>query len=439
MSSGDRDPGRPTSPSGVRRVTDGEGATRLDAVADAIEAMRRGLPVLVIDDADRENEGDVILAAVHATSRWVGWTVRHSSGLLCAPMPGELADRLALPLMVQRNEDARGTAYTISVDAADGVTTGISAADRARTLRVLADPATTAADLVRPGHVFPLRARDGGVLERPGHTEAAVDLCRLAGLPPVAVIAEVVEDDGSIMRVPGLRQLADETGVPLISIEDLAAYLREHVTPEPPRKAARVERVAECELPTPHGTFRVFAYRDLQTGAEHLALVAGTPPRHGALVRVHSECLTGDALGSARCDCGPQLNAGLAAIAAADGVVIYLRGHEGRGIGLLAKLSAYELQDAGLDTVAANTVQGLPADAREYGAAAAVLADLGLDRIRLLTNNPAKLTGLAAHGVETDRRVPLQVGASTHNVGYLRAKRDLMGHEFDVTALQVTR
>ena len=422
--------------------------TRLDGVDDALDALRRGLPVIVVDDADRENEGDVIMAAVHATPAWVGWTVRHTSGVLCAPMPAERADALGLPPMVERNEDARQTAYTVSVDAAEGVTTGISAADRARALAVLADPAATAGDLIRPGHVFPLRARPGGVLERAGHTEAAVDLCRLAGLPPVAVIAEVVEDTGETMRLPGLRALADAHGLPLISIADLQAHRRrleaalesDEVTALPPAQqskaapgvTARVERAAETTLPTRHGTFRAVGYRDLRSGAEHLALVKGTPPAQGALVRVHSECLTGDAFGSARCDCGPQLDAALAAVAAEGGVIVYLRGHEGRGIGLLAKLAAYQLQDSGLDTVAANTAQGLPADAREYGAAAAILADLGLDRVRLLTNNPAKLVGLAVHGVDTDQRVPIQVGATALNVRYLVAKRDLMGHQLEV-------
>jgi len=430
---------------------DGHLDGHLDGIDEALDALRRGLPVIVVDDADRENEGDVVMAAVHATPAWVGWTVRHTSGVLCAPMPAERADALGLPPMVERNEDARQTAYTVSVDAAAGVTTGISAADRAKALAVLADPGATAGDLIRPGHVFPLRARPGGVLERDGHTEAAVDLCRLAGLPPVAVIAEVVEDSGETMRLPGLRALADAHGLLLISIADLQAHRRRleaapEVTPLPPAQASkatpgdtarverveRVERAAETALPTRHGTFRAVGYRDLRSGAEHLALVMGTPPAQGALVRVHSECLTGDAFGSARCDCGPQLDAALAAVAAEGGVIVYLRGHEGRGIGLLAKLAAYQLQDSGLDTVAANTVQGLPADAREYGAAAAILADLGLDRVRLLTNNPAKLVGLAAHGVDTDKRVPLQVGATAQNVRYLAAKRDLMGHQLEV-------
>jgi 3,4-dihydroxy 2-butanone 4-phosphate synthase / GTP cyclohydrolase II len=411
----------------------------LDGVPAAIEALRRGLPVIVVDDADRENEGDIILAAVHATPEWIGWTVRHSSGVLCAALPEPLADRLGLPLMVERNEESLRTAYTVSVDARAGVTTGISAADRALTLRLLADPDTTVDDLVRPGHIFPLRARAGGVLERRGHTEAAVDLCRLAGLAPVGVLAEVVTDAGPVMRLSGLRALADAHGLPLISVSDLADHRLRTGDGEPspiapaPVSAPRVQRVSDSKLPTRHGDFRAIAYRDLLTGHEHVALVAGTPAAHGALVRVHSECLTGDAFGSSRCDCGPQLDAAMDAVQVEGGAIVYLRGHEGRGIGLLAKLTAYELQDAGLDTVAANTVQGLPADAREYGAAAAILNDLGMDDVRLLTNNPAKVIGLAEHGVTAGERVPLQVGHTLHNREYLATKRDLMGHQLDMT------
>jgi len=406
----------------------------LDPVEKAVEALRAGLPVLVVDDADRENEGDVIMAAVHASPEWVGWTIRHTSGVLCAPMNDDRADLLRLPHMVERNEESMRTAYTVSVDARSGISTGISAADRSITLRLLADDLSVPDDLVRPGHVFPLRARPGGVLERRGHTEAAVDLCVLAGLPPVGVLSEVVEDAGPVTRLPGLRALADEFGLPLISIEDLVAYREQHpgAVPEAPVQAPpRVRRVARSLLPTRHGDFRAVAYRDMLTGHEHVALVAGEPSATGALVRVHSECLTGDAFGSSRCDCGPQLDAALDKVAHEGGVVIYLRGHEGRGIGLLAKLTAYQLQDAGLDTVAANTAQGLPADAREYGAAAAVLDDLGLDAIRLLTNNPAKLTGLATHGITVTERIGLQVGVNQHNQAYLASKRDLMGHQLD--------
>jgi 3,4-dihydroxy 2-butanone 4-phosphate synthase / GTP cyclohydrolase II len=414
----------------------------LDPVAAAIESLRAGRPVLVVDDADRENEGDLIMAAVHATPEWVGFTVRYSSGVLCAPVPDALADRLGLPLMVERNEESLRTAYTVSVDARAGVHTGISAADRAVTLQLLADPDTSVDDLVRPGHVFPLRAREGGVLTRRGHTEAAVDLCRLAGLPPVGVLAEVVTDAGPVMRLPGLRAFADTHDLPLISIADLAEYrlligdAELGATAGPGTgtvadRSGRVQRVTESLLPTRHGDFRALAYRDLVTGHEHVALVAGRPAAQGALVRVHSECLTGDAFGSSRCDCGPQLEAAMEIVARSGGVVVYLRGHEGRGIGLLAKLTAYQLQDTGLDTVAANVAQGLPVDAREYGAAAAILTDLGLDQVRLLTNNPAKLAGLAEHGVSALERVPIQVGQNQHNRSYLDTKRDRMGHQLD--------
>jgi 3,4-dihydroxy 2-butanone 4-phosphate synthase/GTP cyclohydrolase II len=411
---------------------------RLDPVADALEALRAGRPVLVVDDPDRENEGDVVLAAARATPEWIAWTVRHTSGVLCAPMPAGRADALDLPPMVADNQDPRRTAYTVSVDARAGVGTGISAADRATTLRLLAADTTVPGDLVRPGHVFPLRARPGGVLERAGHTEAAVDLCRLAGLPPVGVIAEVVDDTGAATRLPGLRALADRHDLPLITIADLAAHRRriegEAVPlrvpqPVPP---ARVQRITEAVLPTRHGTFRALGYRDLVTGETHVALVGGRPSAREALVRVHSECLTGDALGSARCDCGPQLAASLQRVAAEGGVVVYLRGHEGRGIGLLAKLVAYHLQDAGLDTVEANVRQGLPVDAREYGAAAAVLADLGLDDVRLLTNNPDKAAGLRANGIRVSERLPLEVGAGPDNASYLRVKRDRMGHRLQL-------
>ena len=409
-------------------------APRMASIASALAALREGRPVLVLDDADRENEGDVILAAEHATAEWVAWTVRHSSGLLCAPMPDELADRLELPLMVRDSQDPRGTAYTVTVDARVGTSTGISAADRALTARTLADPASVPGDLVRPGHVLPLRARPGGVLERTGHTEAAVDLCRLAGLSPVALISEIALDDGTMARTPEVVALGAEHDLPVVTIADLVRWRLVHE--EAPALAAarpvaceRVRRVGETRLPTRHGEFAAVGYRDLLTGAEHLALVCGDPTAPEAVVRVHSECLTGDALGSLRCDCGPQLDAALAAIARHGGVVVYLRGHEGRGIGLLAKIQAYALQDAGRDTVEANLELGLPADAREYGAAAAVLADLGVEELRLLTNNPAKVEGLCGHGVIVTDRLPLHVSATEHSVAYLAAKRDRMGHD----------
>ncbi|MGJ3507173.1 bifunctional 3,4-dihydroxy-2-butanone-4-phosphate synthase/GTP cyclohydrolase II [Enemella sp. A6] len=392
-------------------------------IEQALDALRQGLPVLVLDDQNRENEGDVVLAAETLTDRWLGWTVRYSSGYLCAPMPEETADRLELPLMVERNQDELRTAYTVSVDAAEGVTTGISAADRAHTVRLLADPEAGPRDFVRPGHILPLRARPGGVLKRRGHTEATVDLCRLAGLQPVGVIGELVHDDGSMMRTPDVVALGAEHGLPVITIADLVRHRL---------LVDRVERSAETRLPTPHGTFGIVGYRDLVTDAEHVALISphGLAGDHGAAVpvRVHSECLTGDVFGSLRCDCGPQLDRAMAVIAERGGVVIYLRGHEGRGVGLLAKLRAYHLQDDGLDTVDAQVSLGLPIDDREYGAATAILRDLGVQRISLLTNNPIKADALTAGGVELAGVEPLQVPANPANESYLKTKRDRMGH-----------
>ncbi|MFI2364224.1 GTP cyclohydrolase II [Promicromonospora sp. NPDC019610] len=440
-------------------------------VERALAELAAGRPVLVADDAGRENEVDAVLAAGVATAEWVAWTVRHSSGYLCAPMPAHRADALELPLMVEHSEDPRGTAYTVSVDAV-GVSTGISAADRALTLRVLGDPRSGARDLIRPGHVLPLRARPGGVLERAGHTEAAVDLVRLAGraaaapdLGEVGAIAELVRDDGAMMRLPEAQALAQEHGLVVLTVADLVAWRRAHdeapvaVADEDgapvgagaedaaaqapaadPRTTLptdpRVERVAEAALPTQYGDFRVVAYRDLRSGAEHLALTPVdavpapdlAPATAAPLVRVHSECLTGDGLGSLRCDCGPQLQASLRAVAAEGGAVVYLRGHEGRGIGLAAKIQAYALQDVGLDTVEANVELGLPVDAREYGAASAILADLGLDGVTLLTNNPEKVTGLRAAGTDVVGRRGLVVGHGVHNHRYLETKRLVMGH-----------
>lgn len=417
----------------------------LGTVEDAIEALRAGRPVIVADSPDREDETDVILAAESATTEWVGWTIRHSSGYLCAPMPAARADALELPLMVPASQDPRRTAYTVTVDAADGVTTGISAADRARTLRVLADPAAGPHSIIRPGHVLPLRAVPGGVLHRAGHTEAAVDLCRLAGLEPVAGIAELVHDDGSMMRLDDAAALARAEGLVVLTIADLAAWRRAHddvagadTVPAPER---RVVRTGSALLPTRHGRFVVHGYRDLRTGSGHAALVAAEPtdPRAVPAVRVHSECLTGDAFGSRRCDCGPQLDAALARAASEGGAVVYLRGHEGRGIGLLSKISAYALQDAGRDTVQANLELGLPADRREYGAAAAILADLGLHRVRLLTNNPAKVAGLTAHGIAVEEVVPHEVGRTAENLSYLRTKAQQMGHLLSPETLEEIR
>ncbi|WP_067826516.1 bifunctional 3,4-dihydroxy-2-butanone-4-phosphate synthase/GTP cyclohydrolase II [Nocardia inohanensis] len=394
----------------------------LDDIATAVAAIARGEMVLVVDDEDRENEGDLILAAEQATPENIAFLVRYTSGVICVPMTGEDCDRLGLPPMTAVNEDPKGTAYTVSVDAVSGVSTGISAADRARTMRVLADPRTTFGDLSRPGHVFPLRADARGVLGRPGHTEAAVDLMRLAGLRPAGVIAEVVNDDGTMARLPRLQVMAREFGIPLISIADLIEYRK--------RLEHGISRVVETKLPTRFGEFRVVGYSDEHSGAEHLALVYGEPSGADVLTRVHSECLTGDAFGSLRCDCGEQLDAALEAVAAAGrGVIVYLRGQEGRGIGLLNKLRAYELQDDGADTVDANVRLGLPIDARDYGAAARILLDLGVNSVRLLSNNPAKQSGLTAHGVTVTDRVPLLTQPTEHNVHYLRTKRDRMRHE----------
>ena len=403
--------------------TGAPGGVRLDPVADAVAAVARGECVVVVDDEDRENEGDLIFAAARATPELVAFTIRHTSGVLCVPLPGPVLDRLELPPMTMVNEDRKGTAYTVSVDARDGVSTGISAADRSHTIRVLADSATEPFELTRPGHVFPLRAVPGGVLRRAGHTEAAVDLARLAGLTQAGAIAELVSDDGSMMRAPQCREFADEHGLAMISIADLIAYIR--------RTESQIERVAETVLPTDYGDFRAVGYRSLIDGAEHLALVRGeVGDGEPTLVRVHSECLTGDVFGSLRCDCGPQLHAAMRMVAAADrGVVLYLRGHEGRGIGLLQKLLAYRLQDDGRDTVDANLDLGLPADAREYGTGAQILADLGVRDMQLLTNNPAKRAGLEGYGLRIVERVAIEAGINDHNLAYLRTKRARMGHE----------
>jgi 3,4-dihydroxy 2-butanone 4-phosphate synthase/GTP cyclohydrolase II len=394
--------------------------SRLSSVEEALDALRAGMPVLVTDDEDRENEGDVVLAAETLTEEWMAWTIRHTSGYICAPMPEATADRLRLPLMVADNRDPLRTAYTVTVDAAAGVTTGISAADRTHTVRTLAAADSTPDSLIRPGHVVPLRAREGGVLVRPGHTEAAVDLCRLAGLAPVGAIGELVNDDGTMMRLPEVLATGADHGLPVISIAHLVAWRQRH---------DRVERLAETVLPTEHGTFAVTGYRDVLTGAEHLALVS---PRgltgRAPLVRLHSECLTGDVLGSQRCDCGPQLERSLQRVAAEGGVVVYLRGHEGRGVGLIAKLQAYALQDQGFDTVDAQVELGLPIDDREYAAGAAILTDLGTRTVRLLTNNPMKVNSLREHGIEVAAVEGISIAPVPTNEVYLRTKRDRLGH-----------
>ncbi|MCQ4080119.1 bifunctional 3,4-dihydroxy-2-butanone-4-phosphate synthase/GTP cyclohydrolase II [Streptomyces sp. RB6PN25] len=403
----------------------------LDPVERAIADIAVGRPVVVVDDENRENEGDVVFAAELATPELVAFMMTECRGLICAPMEAPDLERLELPQMVEQNTESMSTAFTVSVDASrdHGTTTGISAADRAATLRLLAEPESRPGDFVRPGHIFPLRARPGGVLTRNGHTEAGVDLARLAGLRPAAVICEVANEDGSMARLPDLVPFARKHGLSIISIEDLIAYRRGS---EP-----TVRREATTRLPTAYGDFQAFGYRSTVDGVEHIALVAGDLDDEGrltdgedVLVRLHSECLTGDVFHSLRCDCGPQLRASLERVAEQGrGVVVYLRGHEGRGIGLLHKLRAYELQERGRDTLDANLELGLPADSRDYGAGAQILADLGVRSVRLMTNNPDKSAALIRHGLKVTAREAVPVQAGEHNLRYLRTKRDRMGHD----------
>ncbi len=398
-------------------------ATGFGTVKQAIADIAAGKAVIVVDDHDRENEGDLIIAAQRATPELLAFMIRHTSGMVCVPLTSAECDRLELPPMYHTNQDRRGTAYTVSVDARDVLATGISAHDRAHTIGLLASASTTAADLTRPGHVFPLRAKEGGVLRRPGHTEAAVDLARLAGLQPAGALCEVTNDDGTMARLPQLRVFAAEHGLTLISIAALIEYRR--------RSERQVSPVANTRIPTQYGEFQAVGYRSSIDDREHVALVRGEiGDGEDLLVRVHSECLTGDVFGSLRCDCGAQLDSALARVAAEGrGVVLYMRGHEGRGIGLLHKLQAYQLQDAGADTVDANLELGLPADARDYGTGAQILVDLGVRSMRLLTNNPAKRAGLEGYGLTVVGREPLPSYPHPENLRYLRTKRDRMGHQ----------
>ncbi len=397
----------------------------LDPVEQAIRDIAAGRPVVVVDDEDRENEGDLVIAAEKATPEIVAFMMSECRGLICAPMEGDELERLELPQMVVHNTESMQTAFTVSVDAgpAHGVTTGISAADRATTLHLLAGGRAEASDFVRPGHVFPLRAKPGGVLVRNGHTEAAVDLARLAGLRPAGAIVEIAGEDGVMLRLPELIPFARKHGLTIISIEDLIAYRR---SSEP-----TVKREAAVNLPTSFGQFTAYGYRSTVDGIEHVALVHGDiGDGEDVLVRVHSECLTGDIFHSQRCDCGPQLEASMQHITDnGRGVVVYLRGHEGRGIGLLSKLRAYELQEQGRDTLDANLELGLPADARDYAAGAQILEDLGVRSLRLMTNNPDKIAALVRHGLTVHGREPMPVQAGEHNLRYLRTKRDRMGHD----------
>ncbi|MBU6495854.1 MAG: bifunctional 3,4-dihydroxy-2-butanone-4-phosphate synthase/GTP cyclohydrolase II [Acidobacteria bacterium] len=395
----------------------------LSSIEEAIEQIRRGGMVVVVDDEDRENEGDLVMAAEDATADTMAFFLEHTSGVICVPLEAERADALDLPLMVVANTEAQRTAFTVTVDYRHGTTTGISAGDRAATIRALIDPATQPNDLNRPGHIFPLRYRPGGVLKRAGHTEATVDLCRLAGRFPSGVLCEVVsEDKADMARLPELEAFAKRYDLPIVTIADLIRYRRQH--------EKLVRRVGEATLPTEFGEFQAIVFESVLDGEQHLALVKGdVEGTEDVLVRVHSECLTGDVIGSLRCDCGPQLHQALAKVAEnGRGVVVYLRGHEGRGIGLGHKIRAYALQEQGRDTVEANEELGLPVDSREYGIGAQILVDLGVTSMKLLTNNPAKYGGLEGFGLDIVERVPLESTPTPYNIDYLRTKRERLGH-----------
>ena len=397
-------------------------STKLAAIEDAVAAIARGEIVVVVDDEDRENEGDLIMAAEFATPEKIAFFVKHTSGVICMPLMGERCDDLDLPLMVTHNTESHRTAFTVSIDYRHDTSTGISAADRARTIQALIDPGTAPEDLARPGHIFPLRYREGGVLKRAGHTEAAVDLARMAGLYPAGVLCEIVNDDGTMARVPDLERFCEEHDLLMISIADLVRYRRQ--------SEKLVRRVSEARIPTDWGDFTCYAYDSFLEGVTHLALVKGAVQgQDGVLVRVHSECLTGDVFGSLRCDCGVQLQSAMEKIDEEGmGVILYLRNHEGRGIGIGHKLQAYKLQDKGHDTVDANLELGLPVDSREYGIGAQILVDLGITTMRLLSNNPTKRGGLEGYGLEIIERVPLETKPNPENINYLRTKRERMGH-----------
>jgi 3,4-dihydroxy 2-butanone 4-phosphate synthase / GTP cyclohydrolase II len=392
-------------------------------IEDAVAAIGRGEIVIVVDDEDRENEGDLIMAAEFATPDKIAFFLHHTSGVICAPVTRERARELDLPLMVIDNTESMRTAFTVSVDYRHGTSTGISAYDRAATIQALVDPSTRPADLLRPGHIFPLEAREGGVLKRAGHTEAAMDLARMAGVYPAGVLCEIVNDKKDDMaRVPELERFADEHGLLMISIADLVRYRRQ--------TEKLVKRVAEARIPTQWGDFTCYAYESVLDGEQHLAFVRGAVQGQGdVLVRVHSECLTGDVFASLRCDCGPQLHEAMRQIAEEDlGVVVYLRGHEGRGIGIGHKLRAYALQEQGHDTVDANLALGMPVDSREYGIGAQILVDLGITTMRFMTNNPGKYGGLEGFGLRITERVPIVTTPNPENIAYLRTKRERMGH-----------
>jgi len=391
-------------------------------VEELIAEIRQGRVVIIVDDEDRENEGDLVCAAAKITPGVINFMATHGRGLICAPITQEAAERLGLPLMVRRNTESHGTNFTVAVDAADGVSTGISAADRARTVQVLANPLSEPRDLVRPGHILPLQAKQGGVLRRAGHTEAAVDLARLAGLEPAGVICEILNEDGTMARLPQLRDFAERHGLKIGTIESLIEYRRS--------QEKLIERIERIQLPTDYGDFELVVYASkLNPDEHHLALVKGEiRPDEPVLVRVHSECLTGDVFASRRCDCGSQLHSALAQIEeAGSGVLVYMR-QEGRGIGLANKIRAYKLQEEGLDTVEANERLGFGSDLRDYGMGAQILYDLGVRKIRLMTNNPRKVVGLDGHKLEIVEKVPIRVPPNEHNERYLGTKRDKLGH-----------
>jgi 3,4-dihydroxy 2-butanone 4-phosphate synthase/GTP cyclohydrolase II len=409
---------RDRHPSGERS----EHADAFATIPEAVAAISRGEIVVVVDDEDRENEGDLIMAAEAATPENIAFFVRHTSGVICTPLTGERLDELDIPLMVRDNTEAQRTAFTYTVDYRHGTSTGISASDRARTIQALIDPATRPGDLARPGHIFPLRYSPGGVLKRAGHTEAAVDLSRMAGMYPAGVLCEIVNDDGTMARVPDLVEFCNEHGLLMISIAELIRYRRQN--------EKLVRRVSEARIPTTWGDFDCYVYESLLDGEQHVAFVKGAVQgEDNVLVRVHSECLTGDIFGSMRCDCGEQLDAAMKKIAEEGlGALVYLRGHEGRGIGIGHKISAYQLQDQGRDTVDANLELGLPVDSREYGIGAQILVDLGITTMRYMTNNPAKYGGIEGFGLEITERIPLQSTPNPENIKYLRTKRERMGH-----------